>query len=79
MDIGLVVKLRIDGEVVYSAYVEAREDGRVIGIEKNSTSVLPFRFQELELVGTFSALIFDTYQSSFVTWRPGRGRCSCCA
>jgi|SRR6266850_2015288 len=79
LDIGLIIHLRIDGEVVCRSYLPARQDDRIIGIDKNSTSILPFKFQELELVGTFTGLISDTYHFSFATWRPGRGGCSCCA
>jgi hypothetical protein len=79
LDIGLVVLLRIDGEVISSTFVRAQRDHRVIGIYKNTTSILPFKFQELELVGTFTCPISDTYLSSFTTWRRGRGRCSCYA
>ena len=52
-DYDLSIDLRIDGEHIKKTYLRARECGRILGIYKSPTSVLPFKFQELELVGTF--------------------------
>lgn len=72
MDTDLSFHLHIDGELVNKTYVFAGEYYRIEGIYKNSTSILPFKFQELELVGTFTALISNAYYSSFATRRPGQ-------
>jgi len=50
LDIDLVVFLHIDGEVVRRSYLSAQEDRCMIGIYKNPSAILPFKFQELELV-----------------------------
>jgi len=49
-DYDLSIDLRIDGEHIKKTYLRARECGRILGIYKSPTSVLPFKFQELELV-----------------------------
>jgi hypothetical protein len=46
-----MVILRIDGERVYRGYIRAGQLGQISGIQKSATSILPFKFQELELVG----------------------------
>jgi len=78
VDCDLSLHLLIDGETVRKTYVRAQEYSHVVGIHKGPTSVLPFKFQELELVGAFAhtclalwwkALIFATDR------RPRRGRC----
>jgi hypothetical protein len=53
-DSDLSIDLYMDGEVVNKTYLRAGQPGRVLGIYNGSTAVLPFKFQELELVGTFS-------------------------
>jgi len=81
-DYDLSLDLRIDGEHIKKTYLRARECGRILGIYKSPTSVLPFKFQELELVGTFAGTPFHTSFSSFFfpapssVGRPGHGRCS---
>jgi len=50
VDCDLSLLLIIDGETVRKSYVRAREVNRIVGIAKGLTSVLPFKFQELELV-----------------------------
>jgi len=50
MDYDLSIDLYMDGEVVNKTYLRARQAGRVLGIYKGSTAVLPFKFQELQLV-----------------------------
>lgn len=54
VDCDLSLHLIIDGETVRKTYVRAREFTLVVGISKGPTSVLPFKFQELELVGAFA-------------------------
>jgi hypothetical protein len=53
-DCDLSIDLYMDGEVVNKTYLRAGQPGRVLGIYNGSTALLPFKFQELELVGTFS-------------------------
>jgi len=50
LDSDLAIDLHIDGEPVHKTYLRAGSYGRILGIYKGSTSVLPFKFQELELV-----------------------------
>jgi hypothetical protein len=57
LDIDLALLLRIDGEVVRRPYLPAGQHASTLGIHKNSTSLLPFKFRELELVGMFTALV----------------------
>jgi hypothetical protein len=57
LDFDLSLELRIDGELVHKAYLRAGQYGHILGIYKGTTSVLPFKFQELELVGTFTRLV----------------------
>jgi hypothetical protein len=47
--------LYIDGECISSYYFRAGnpEPGGFRGIRSSATTMLPFKFQELELVGTF--------------------------
>jgi hypothetical protein len=52
-DMDIVVNMYIDGERIYHGYLRAGLVGQVLGVRKTSTSVLPFKFQELELVGAF--------------------------
>jgi hypothetical protein len=59
LDTDLALLLRIDGEVVRRPYLPAGQHASTLGIHKNSTSLLPFKFRELELVGMFTALVFD--------------------
>jgi hypothetical protein len=46
----LALALYIDGERVYRSYLRARQRGQILGIPKTTSSVLPFKFQELQLV-----------------------------
>ena len=73
-DYDLSLDLRIDGEHIKKTYLRARECGRILGIYKSPTSVLPFKFQELELVGTFAGTPFHTSFSSFFFSCPIIGR-----
>ncbi|KAI0002425.1 hypothetical protein BJV74DRAFT_815724 [Russula compacta] len=50
LDFDLSLNLHIDGELVYKTYLPVGRGDRILGIYKDSTSVLPFKFQELELV-----------------------------
>jgi hypothetical protein len=49
----LVFDLYIDGERIFRGYVRPGQLYQIFGIQKSITSVLPFKFQELELVGAF--------------------------
>ena len=52
LDFALALDLYIDGECVCKQYLRAGKQGRqILGIRKSTTSILPFKFQELELVG----------------------------
>ena len=51
VDCDLSLDLRIDGELVQKSYLRAGQYGRILGIYKAPNAVLPFKFQELELVG----------------------------
>ena len=64
LDTDLVIHLRMDGEVIRRTYLPAGHYNRIVGVYKNSTSLLPFKFQELELVGTFTCLVSETYRPS---------------
>ena len=52
-DFDLAVNLYVDGERIYHGYLRAGLVGQVLGVRKSANSVLPFKFQELELVGAF--------------------------
>jgi len=49
-DFDLSLALYIDGERIYRGYLQARQRGQIQGIPKTTSSVLPFKFQELQLV-----------------------------
>jgi len=49
-NVDLAVVLRIDGERIYRGFLRAGQRGQVLGLQKSATSILPFKFQELELV-----------------------------
>ena len=51
LDFDLSLALYIDGERIYRGYLQARQRGQIQGIPKTTSSVLPFKFQELQLVG----------------------------
>ena len=76
LDIDLALLLRIDGEVVRRPYLPAGQYASTLGIYKDTNSLLPFKFRELDAVGTFTALVSDAYCPSFAARRPGHGRCS---
>lgn len=50
-DFDLSLALYIDGERIYRGYLQARQRGQIQGIPKTTSTVLPFKFQELQLVG----------------------------
>jgi len=52
-DFDLALALYIDGERIYRSYLRTRQRGQIVGIPKTTASVLPFKFQELQLVGAF--------------------------
>ncbi|KAH9006363.1 hypothetical protein EDB86DRAFT_3098017 [Lactarius hatsudake] len=52
----LVVYLYIDGQLIRHACTRARSSDELLGPYNSARSVLPFKFQELQLVGTFSPI-----------------------
>ena len=61
LDFDLSLELRIDGELVHKTYLRAGQYGHILGIYNGTTSVLPFKFQELELVGTFTRVSVSSF------------------
>ena len=61
LDVDLALLLRIDGKVVRRPYLPAGQYACASGIYKDTTSLLPFKFRELELVGTSTALVSDAH------------------
>ena len=55
LDFDLKAILYIDGEGVTSFYFRAgdKQLGEFRGVQNSATTLLPFKFQELEIVGTF--------------------------
>ena len=53
LDVDLSAHLYIDGERIHKCRLNPGGQRRVLGIRKTASSVLPFKFQELELVGAF--------------------------
>ena len=51
-DCDLALDLRIDGELVQKIHLHPQQCRCILGIYRDSNSVLPFKFQELKLVGT---------------------------
>ena len=62
-EVGLLAHLLIDGECIDSSYLIAGPQYQLSGIRNTASSVLPFKFQELELVGAFH----QTYLGHHVT------------
>ena len=52
-DFDLCFVLHIDGKRITSKYLRAGHQGELWGIRNSDTTRLPFKFQELELVGAF--------------------------
>jgi len=52
-DFELAFDLYIDGERIYRKYLPAGLRGEILGIRNTTFSKLPFKFQEVQLVGTF--------------------------
>ncbi|KAF8487198.1 hypothetical protein DFH94DRAFT_687674 [Russula ochroleuca] len=50
LDVGLSFQLYIDGRRCHKVYLEAGLQYEVLGIRKSTTSILPFKLQELEVV-----------------------------
>ena len=61
LDFGIGVDLYIDGEQVNEVLLEAEELREIRGIPKSATTELPFKFQELELVGAFPGHSLDMF------------------
>src|SRR6266702_803934 len=53
--------LHIDGRLVRKAYFRAGSSHEFLGPYNSACSVLPLKFQELQLVGTFSS-IFPSFE-----------------
>ena len=51
VDCDLALHLHIDGELAQRAHLPAQKGSCILGIYRSSNSVLPFKFQELKLVG----------------------------
>ena len=58
-DFDISVALYIDGESISSTYFQAERQGEIQGIRNSDTTILPFKFQELELVGAFHVHFLD--------------------
>ena len=69
-NVDLAVVLRIDGERIYRGFLRAGQRGQVLGLQKSATSILPFKFQELELVGALPGHSLDSVSSSYATEDP---------
>ena len=74
----VVIFLHVDGRLVQSLCLQAWSSSEILGPYTNAHSILPFKFQELQLVGTFSLispfeLLLDAYH------RPGPRRCTRCS
>lgn len=52
-DYDLLVALHIDGEFIKNNYLRIGEQGAIRGFRTSAITILPFKFQELELVGAF--------------------------
>ena len=59
LDFGIAIYLYIDGEQVDSVFLRAGMLGQILGFPKSTASELPFKFQELELVGSFPGHSLD--------------------
>jgi hypothetical protein len=53
LDFDLAVFLYIDGASISGIYFRVGQSGEFRGVQNSATTELPFKFQELELVGTF--------------------------
>ena len=53
LDFDLLIALYIDGVHIKSCHVRAGKQHEIQGIRNSATTRLPFKFQELELVGAF--------------------------
>ena len=69
-NVDLAVVLRIDGERIYRGFLRAGQRGQVLGLQKSATSILPFKFQELELVGALPGHSMDSVSFSCATEDP---------
>jgi hypothetical protein len=57
-DFGLSFHIYIDGQRVCMHHLLAGERDQVSGIPKTTSSILPFKFQDLQLVGAFPTQAF---------------------
>ena len=82
VDCDLVLDLHIDGELVQRIHLHPRQHSRRLGIYRSSNSVLPFKFQELNLVGVSalprlfsfvkpirSSFLISAYRPKTLTWK----------
>ena len=58
-DSKLAIFVHIDGRVVKRKYLRASSNGRFRGPKKSACSILPLKFQELQLVGMFSSIFLS--------------------
>ena len=58
-DFAVKVAVFIDGQRAEGHVVRAGASWEFLGIYQSTHSVLPFKFQELQLVGTFIFLLFE--------------------
>ena len=74
-DFDLVLDFYIDGTCAHTRILGRSLKGcQILGIRKSATSVLPFKFQELELVGAFPEhysdnMMFDPHLLKIRTWK----------
>ena len=71
LDFDLTFILYIDGEHVYKYRLKPGKRGQILGIRKTTSSILPFKFQELQLVGAFPEhSLRRHFYSSYITEDP---------
>ena len=75
----VVIFLYVDGRLVQSVCLQAWSSSEILGPYTNAHSILPFKFQELQLVGEF--LIVRSFVRAFSNTcrRPRHGGCTRCS
>jgi hypothetical protein len=64
-DLDLSADLYIDGVCIHNGFLKAGRQCEVLGIPKTASSVLAFKFQELELVGAFPQTFLGRHVACF--------------
>src|SRR6266702_258188 len=64
----VAIFLHIDGRLVESVYSRAGSSGKFLGPYKSACSIRPFKFQELQLVGTVLSIFLDVCRKT-QTWK----------